>query len=74
MSCGVVPCGGIPVLHVINAELPRRSVEAGCDFVDGAWWFVWAGSGVTIGTVDDVSGVVAVVAVEVVAHVRRVSR
>jgi hypothetical protein len=42
MSCGVVPRDGVPVLHVINAVLPRRSVEVGCDFVDGAWWFIWA--------------------------------
>ncbi|MFC6880169.1 MULTISPECIES: hypothetical protein [Actinomadura] len=74
MSCGVVPREGTPVLHVINAELPGRWVEVGCDYVDGAWWFVWDCTGQTIGTVDDSAGVARVVGVEVGAHVRRVSR
>ncbi|TDD83949.1 hypothetical protein [Actinomadura rubrisoli] len=61
MSCGVVPREGSPVLLVINAEVPRRSVEVSADFVDRCWWFTWAESGATIGTVDDVDGVADVV-------------
>ncbi|WP_147449375.1 hypothetical protein [Actinomadura pelletieri] len=61
MSSGVVPHGGVPVLHAINSELPRRSVEIGVDFSDGWRWFAWAESGATIGTVDDADGVADVV-------------
>ncbi|WP_157431315.1 hypothetical protein [Actinomadura hibisca] len=68
MSCGVVPRAGTPVLHVINAESPRRSVEVGCDFVDGAWRFVWAATGETIGPVDDATGVVDAIARSLGTH------
>ncbi|MQY04223.1 hypothetical protein [Actinomadura macrotermitis] len=68
MSCGVIIRRGLPVLHVINAVSATRSVEVGCDFTEGAWRFVWAGSGEVIGAVDDVASVVRVIAREVGTH------
>ncbi|GAA2426839.1 hypothetical protein GCM10010191_44290 [Actinomadura vinacea] len=65
----MVPREGTPVLHVINAGLPGRSVDVGCDFVDGAWWSNWAETGESIGTVEDAGGVAGVIARTVGAHV-----
>ncbi|WP_067484860.1 hypothetical protein [Actinomadura hibisca] len=69
MSCGVVPRAGVPVLHVINAELPGLSIEAGCDFIDGAWWFTWAETGESIGVVADAADVAGVIARTVEARI-----
>ncbi|XVQ07270.1 hypothetical protein ACQP1W_32250 [Spirillospora sp. CA-255316] len=71
MSCGIVPRSGTPVLHVINSESPRRSTEVGADFADSAWWFTWAQTGDTIGTVDDLAGVTDLISIEVGASDRQ---
>ncbi|WP_157995844.1 hypothetical protein [Thermomonospora amylolytica] len=62
LACGIVTRGGVPVLCVINSEMPQYKAEIGADFTDGDWWFTWVGSGETIGPVDDPEGVTAVIA------------
>ncbi|SEG73958.1 hypothetical protein SAMN04489712_110174 [Thermomonospora echinospora] len=56
LACGIVTRQGVPVLHVINAEMPRYGTEVGADFADGDWWYTWAVSGDRIGPVGDAEG------------------
>jgi hypothetical protein len=62
LACGIVTRGGVPVLHVINAEMPRYAAEIGADFIEGGWWYTWVVSGGAIGPVDDPGGVAEAVA------------
>ncbi|REE96958.1 hypothetical protein [Thermomonospora umbrina] len=62
LACGIVTRAGLPVLHVINSEMPRHAVEIGADFTADDWWFTWAVSGNAIGPVDDPESVTDMVA------------
>ncbi|MBA9001728.1 hypothetical protein [Thermomonospora cellulosilytica] len=62
LACGIVTRDGVPVLCVINSEMPQYKAEIGADFIDGDWRFVWAVSGEAIGPVDDLEGAVAAIA------------
>lgn len=68
MACGIVARDGVPVLHVINSEMPRHAAEIGADYTDGDWWYTWVQSGDTIGPVDDPDGVA-----DVIAHTLKVN-
>jgi hypothetical protein len=72
MSCGIVPREGTPVLHVINSELPSRSTEIGCDYVDQDWWFTWAKTGDTLGLAEDPAGAAQAVAADLGVHLQAV--
>lgn len=41
LACGLVCLpGGSWVVNVISVAHPARSVDVGCDLLDGVWWFV----------------------------------
>lgn len=63
LACGIVTRRGVPILNVVRFGAAGRSVEIGCDFSDGCWWFAWAADGQTIAPVDDPDG-----AADVIAH------
>jgi hypothetical protein len=49
---------GVTWLSLVRYGSPRRTFDIGCDFRDGAWWFVRSASGTTIAPVDDITGTV----------------
>ncbi|GAA2433803.1 hypothetical protein GCM10010191_55090 [Actinomadura vinacea] len=55
---GLVERRGVPWLNLVRYWSPRRTLDIGCDFRDGAWWFVRLTDGTTIAPVDDITGTV----------------
>ncbi|MFC5749238.1 hypothetical protein [Actinomadura rugatobispora] len=60
-KCRVGEEGGVHALHV---EKGGTSLEVGCDFRDGRWWFTWPGDGRAIVPVAALYGAVRVIVQE----------
>ncbi|SEF92597.1 hypothetical protein SAMN04489712_102530 [Thermomonospora echinospora] len=57
LVCGIAARDGGPVLDVAVVGAAHRMAEVGCDYLRGAWVFVWAGSSEVIGPVTDLEAV-----------------
>ncbi|MFC5745205.1 hypothetical protein [Actinomadura rugatobispora] len=55
IGCGLVERRGVTWLDLGS---PRRTFAIGCDFRDGAWWFVRSADGTAIAPADDITGAV----------------
>ncbi|MFI0373606.1 hypothetical protein ACH35V_37600 [Actinomadura sp. 1N219] len=64
LAGGLIERRGVTWVSVVRYGGPRRTVEIGCDFRDGQWWFCWAADGRPIRPACDVSATLDAVASE----------
>jgi len=55
---------GVSWVNVALREAPRRTVDVGCDYRDGDWWFCWLADGARIARAADVAGCIEAIARE----------
>ena len=64
LAGGLVERRGVTWANVVRYGGPRRTVEIGCDFRDGGWWFCWAADGRAIAPVSNIPGTLGAIARE----------
>ncbi|GAA4241484.1 hypothetical protein GCM10022254_70490 [Actinomadura meridiana] len=74
LAGGLVERRGVTWVSVAGHGGPRRTVEIGCDFRDGQWWFCWAADGRPIRPARDVAQTLDAVASALGGSVRSRTR